>query len=400
MRSLLWGFVSVILVGFFFPLPKNTISTGEKEGIWGKMPSYQKREALQELHFVNYIETADISPDGLQVAMVIGKKTERSETLFVYSLKEGKVWKVANGVIPHCVWVDTETLWFHKVDGEKPSVWEWKRNYSKPKLILDGAFNPFPSPDGKWVVCLPFIEVEDEASLKKAANLIIYERLQRKERKISLGEHWPFYCEWSPDSKKLYAFCFPPLKSPSFAFHILLLKPPSFKSRTVCTNSYPIAQKGSWCLEDGSIVFVTREDWEQYTSPFFKVPAFSEGNSEIPLSTFCFWKYDEREGKAKLIWKEKGYSRSFAISPDGGFLLIPHQGLDPQKRVYSYLNLVDLQSKETRIIEKEEIRQGVGRVWYHQRLKGFCIVTPTKLFFMQGQGEIKQLVSIEGLGEI
>jgi len=402
MRVSVWALVCLtlafLIVASFSILSHGTSGGQERQGMWGVMPLHQEEEASEEHHFINYIYTADISPDGSLAAIVVGKETGKSRTLFAYSFEEGKAWKIADGVT-NCAWVDKETLLFHKTQGDNPpSVWEWRRDYPEPKLMFKKAFNPFPSPDGRWVVCLPSDDIKDEASLKKVCNLIIYDRLQGKERMVSLGECPPLFCSWSPDSKNLYAFGISPSTSLPTTFAILLLNPPSFKPKVVSTDSYPLAQKGSWCLEDGSVVFVKRKDSEQYTSPQFKVPIPSEGKDGMPpLSTFCFWKYSEQEGEAKLIWEERGYSRSFAISPDGCFLLIPHEGLDPKNRVYFYLNLIDLQSKETKSIEKEEIKQGVGRVWYHQELKGFCIVTPTKLLLLQGQGKVKELISIKDI---
>jgi hypothetical protein len=147
-------------------------------------------------------------------------------------------------------------------------------------------------------------------------------------------------------------------------------------------------------LDDGGFVFVTRENFPPKASSDSKVP-LAFGGSPSKLSNFYFWKYNPK-GKnknLKLIWKEEGYNRSFAISPDGRFLLIPHKAIDKQNRIYSYLHLIDLRRKRTTKVMREEIKDGIGRVWYHRGLGGFCIATPYKVLLFKENGEMRTLLS-------
>lgn len=343
--------------------------------IWGKeIAKRQEGQGKGQPLPHGSIITADVSPDGSMISAVVGEKVANA-LLFVFS-KDGKALKITDGTITHCAWADNETLWFHKSEKDIPSIWEWRKGYPKPKLILKGALNPTPSPDGRWVACVHLTKVGDKSSALISDYLLIYDRSQKKSKKVSLAGPSPFLLNWSPDGKRLYALCFPPLSSSSiFDFYILSMQPPSFTPpKTVTTHSYPLAYIGSWGLEGGEVVFVMREG---LASKFFR-----------------FMRYDERKGKSEMIWEEEWYNRSFAISSDGRFLLIPHERLDENNKPFFFLHLVDLPAQKEIKIENEDIKQGVGRVWYHNGLKGSCIVTPKKLFLLHGEGELKELLSL------
>ncbi|MGB9876141.1 MAG: hypothetical protein ACPLPS_00020 [bacterium] len=312
-------------------------------------------------------------------------------------MKEKRIWKVADDVY-HCKWDRHDVLWFDRKRGNNWSIWQWRPGFHRPLLVIDKAMNPFPSPDGQWVVCFPYVEIKDEISLKKSSALILLHR-HKKIKKIPLVGP-PLFCNWSPRGDKLFTICLPGLSTPSvFTFHILMLIPPSFEQTVVSVDSYPIAWDGSWCIEDGGFVFVTREGFPPKNTPKNnKVPLSFPGERTSP-SLFYFWKYNTKGGgkKLTLLWKERGYGRSFAISPDGRFLIIPHTALGEKNKVYHYLNLADLNNKKESKIKRGEFKQGIGRVWWHRGLRGFCIVAFNKILLLKETSEVETLLSLEEL---
>ncbi|MBC7329427.1 hypothetical protein H5T88_03610 [bacterium] len=357
----------------------------------------QELKAPQNYYHRLYIATADVSPDGKFLSVVVvGGRSSRNRVLSVYSLETKDKWEVADEAL-HCFWDKRNVLWFDRKIGNNWSIWKWQPTHTWPQLVASKAFNPFPSPDGERVACFPHVDIKDQKSLKEASTILLFNGKGELRGRISLPGP-PFFCEWSPTGNGMYVICLPGLSDPPYSlFHIVYLTLSPLSQRVVSSESYPIAGKGSWCLDDGGFVFVIREKFPSQGLPSSKVPLSFPG-SHSKLSDFYFWKYNpEGENKKlELIWKEKGYNRSFAISPDGRFLLIPHEAINQQKKVYSYLHLVDLKRKKTSKITREEIKDGIRRVWYHRGLGGFCIATPYQVLLLKESGEMRTLVSLEG----
>jgi len=380
-------------------------------GLLAPFPCQAKPPKSQELNNVSqgmkapenknnrsFIATADLSPDGDFLSIVVASgRSSRSRVLWIYSLKTKEKRKVADDAL-NCLWDNRDVLWFDRKTGNNWSIWKWQPTTSEPQLVVSEAFKPFPSPDGRLLACSVYVDIKDEKSLKEASVILFFDDEGKLKGRISLPSP-PFFCEWSPKGDGVYVICLPGLSN-FLSFNIFFLTPPYSSPRAVSTESYPIAYKGSWCLDDGGFVFVTRENFPPKALPDSKVPLAFEG-SPSKLSKFYFWKYNPK-GKNKnltLIWKEEGYNRSFAISPDGRSLLIPHKSIDKQNRIYCYLHLVDLRRKRTTKVMREEIKDGIGRVWYNRGLGGFCIATPYKVLLLKENGEMRTLLSLEGLEE-
>ncbi|MBC7328183.1 hypothetical protein H5T87_08740 [bacterium] len=349
-----------------------------------------------------YIERADISSDGSLVAFIIKTKKENKSPgdsqLFVYSLKENKKWKIAKNVLGFLAWDGKNTLWFQVEETNGTfSTYSWRKGMLRPKLLLKGRYiNPCPSPDGKWLVCAfyPPEGVPESEFLKESRNLIVYDLQKNKLKKVAFHRNYmPLFFQWSPDSSYLFIYC---LGMKPTEYGLFLLKPPSFQPRVISSKAYAIAG-GSWCLSDGSIVYVEVEGAVSSSKSETKIPVAPPGFpfSSGPSTQYNFWRYSEAKGK-KLLWTEKGYDRLFAVSLDGRHLLIPHEDIDLEKRRYFYyLNLVDLNRKDCKRVEREEIRESVLGVRYNEGLGGFVIICPKGLYLLNSKGQLSPLLMLE-----
>ncbi|MGB9797414.1 MAG: hypothetical protein ACPLSK_02225, partial [bacterium] len=52
--------------------------------------------------------------------------------------------------------------------------------------------------------------------------------------------------------------------------------------------------------------------------------------------------------------------------------------------------------KESKI-KRGEFKQGIGRVWWHRGLRGFCIVAFNKILLLKETSEVETLLSLEEL---
>lgn len=176
-------FVSITIVMYLFILGERRNHFPREIKFSSSAPPYQER-------ILGEIIMADISRDGDLVAVIVRNQKTRISTLYVRSFKDNNWLKIADEVL-NCAWGNDGVLWLDKKEGNTFWVYKWQRETLEAIPLLSKAFQPCPSPDGKWLVCSPYRE--REGHLELADNLIVYDLMNGKGERINFEKGYTPY---------------------------------------------------------------------------------------------------------------------------------------------------------------------------------------------------------------
>jgi hypothetical protein len=377
------------------------------------------------------IRYADVSPDGLYIAIIQGNK------LLVFDIGRGAIHKIAEGMFLTCRWDGLGNLWFDKVETEgkeksnkvKLSIYRWNPKLGT-KIVITNGSQPCPSPDGKRLIYRPepelFALVFCGGTLINAVDLLKKENLEEMELEfeggiviydLTKGKALPLASDsiattyaWSPDSQ--FFACLSSISKEELEklektqenenenirqerdkTRLLLFqaKDPSLKPLLLDEGDFlytiPTVSEldayGPYLTDDGSVVV-------------------ERGGPVIRKAELYLYSRDKNGYKKQLIWSSNEWGFKFAISTDKKMLLIayvrekPHSVLSPFSTMFSgppppiyehTLHLVNLQTNQEKEVCKFEGR--LPRLFFNKANNSFYVVTDKEILKIDYQGHMQ-----------